>query len=301
MAVPVTKGEHWDVTLDARNMLHIRIHGQERQKLTLAAGEERVLDVWRSRLSTIGLPEGAYKVAIRMPDDDVPQPPPLGLRLTASSKPAQSVPRDFKASAVPADDDKPVNNPETIVWGEPVLGLQAGVRFSTAGACRKLGETIETEVFLCNTNSHNVEIEYLHHTPLDFAPQVRDASGREIKALLMVSGPKFNESRILPPNEPVLIGKSQFWVQSPKGGSREFPSVVAPPGKYHYSTGLHIGDTNLNYVGIQLTTGELPLELVAADDGDETATEAIDGKADGPAKTVFAFLEAVRIGNGTEA
>ncbi len=50
LAVSVTKGERWDVTLYAGNMLHIRIHGQERQKLTLAAGEERVLEVWRSRL-----------------------------------------------------------------------------------------------------------------------------------------------------------------------------------------------------------------------------------------------------------
>jgi hypothetical protein len=60
----------------------------------------------------------------------------------------------------------------------------------------------------------------------------------------MVTGPKFNESRILPPNEPVLISNSRFQVQAPGSERCEFPSIVAPPGKYRYSTGLHVGGTN---------------------------------------------------------
>ncbi|HEV3021181.1 MAG TPA: M56 family metallopeptidase, partial [Pirellulales bacterium] len=201
--VPVTKGEHSDVTLYAGNKIQIRIHGGERENVVLLPGEERVLDVWRSRLSTDGLAEGEYKVAVRTADDDVP--PPLGLRLTAPSTPREpGAPRDLKGSAV-ADTGEPEADPETIAWGEPVLGLQAGVRFVTSLSRRKSRNLIEAQVFVCNTTEREVEIEYLHHTPLDFAPVVRDGDGRELEALLILTGPKFNETRVLPPGRPVLV------------------------------------------------------------------------------------------------
>jgi hypothetical protein len=289
VTVPVTKGEHSDVTLYAGNKIQIRIHGGERENVVLLSGEERVLDVWRSRLSTDGLAEGEYMVGIRSADDDVPQPTPLGLRLTPPDKRVvPRAPRDLKGSAV-ADTGEPEADPETIVWGEPVLGLQAGVRFVTSLSRRKPRNLIEAQVFVCNTTEREVEIEYLHHTPLDFAPVVRDGDGRELEALLILTGPKFNETRGLPPGRPVLVGTAQFEFRSRDGGGPSSPTIIGPPGKYHYSTWLHIGGTNLAYVGIRLTTGELPLEFAenaveadgaAAPNADETGGVSGEGAVD---------------------
>jgi beta-lactamase regulating signal transducer with metallopeptidase domain len=264
VALEYTKGEHSDVTLYAGNQIRVRFHGQERTIVALSPGEERMLDVWRSRLATDGLPAGDYSVAIQMPDDDTPAaPPPLGLRLTPPDGPAGPAVHDLKGRAAADEADAPVADAETIAWGEPVLGLQAGMRYARGGPRRRIGTTVEADVFVRNTTKHGVEIEYLHRTPLDFVPEVRDAEGRRHEALMIITGPKFEVTKTLPPGRPVLVGGAQFKLQT----NGESPSVEVLPGEYRYSTWLHIRGTSLAYVGVRLATAELPLEIVASTEG----------------------------------
>ena len=214
----------------------------------------------------------------------MPQPPPLGLRLTRPNKRGPSKPDPNKASQpqkgpqpegrpiLPARYE-PVADPETIVWGGFRRGLAgrhpvAAVTRTTSSAKRSRPRSTSEA-----PTRHDAIVEYLHHTAFDFT-EIRDAEGRSIDSLLIITGPKFNTTMTLPAGQPVLIGPAQFEVHSIHNGIQHSPLVIAPAGKYRYSTWLHIGRSDLADVGIRLATGELPLELTAnLDESSESNAE----------------------------
>lgn len=253
--VPLRTPSWRDLTLEANKALQIRVHGYEAATLDLAPGEERVLTIPGAYVPTEGLPPGRYMVEVSAPVGAEDQRlGPLALRIL----PAKGAAAGASYPAAPMKDPRP------IAWGQPALGLQAGIRFAEGQTKHRLDEAIIAEVFLRNLTERAIDVEYHHPTPLDFVPLVVTEHGKRLEDLLLPTGPKVQAKRTLKPRETVSLGNAQFSVESRRSDQWNAPQVFGQPGRYRYSTWIHLGQTSVAVgIGLRLETGVLPLEIEA--------------------------------------
>jgi RNA polymerase sigma factor (sigma-70 family) len=174
------------------------------------------------------------------------------------------------APVVPANPE--ASEPEPVVWGQPVDGLQMGIRFEPAAKrSYRPGDTATLVVLVRNAGDKPLPVHWKITSggplfPRSGLPLLEDANGKFAPVYKQNIG--YNRvlmsGRLLDPGAECELGRPQISiVAEPPTVLAERPAVALPPGKYQVHYRDAAWKTNLP-IGPGLITPKIELEITAA-------------------------------------
>lgn len=249
--IEIDKPDGWDLWYSGGGELQLRIFGGKKEKLTLAAKEERTIEVPGAQIKTEGLNKGFYKVRFSTPFDGKERDladPEFGFFLDRED-PQPFPARGHRTEALKHPDEQYAS----VAWGEPVLGLSFGWQ-----RVDREEELNAIEFFLWNTSAAAVQVKYLEHHPLDWQILLRDKDGKEIRSEQILTGPKVEANKRLAAGAVVSLGVTtvdQLW------RAAGTPRDNLPAGTYKASSWFNCTRTDYGHLGLRLISGEAPMDI----------------------------------------
>ena len=156
--------------------------------------------------------------------------------------------------------DAPISRTEP-AWGEPVNGIQAGIRFSAPGSVISLGASVKTELLIRNVTELPLTVTYPAYASYDYYPTVKNAKGERANVQsTFVSGLRAMASDTLAPGEAIVIGEPAMEIHLKPRAGQGFNTVLeAEPGSYRVQ--FHANVRPVDGFDLILMTGQLDMEV----------------------------------------
>jgi formylglycine-generating enzyme required for sulfatase activity/serine/threonine protein kinase len=273
-AIEIARPQEAYVGFEGTGSLSVRILGREREKLTLAPSEERIVPLTPDpngesaapfaqdqkaasaltpRIKTDGLTTGFYRVEVATSlagEKQTLASPEFGFQFDDGGNPPAWT-NGRKAA------EGPPNNPElkNVVWGEPVLGLSLGI-----GPPVDASEPAEggMTIYLWNTTSEAIDVQHLEHRAQDWQLVIHGADGNERRTIPILTGPKMLTRAHLEPGQVVTPGSTtlkRLW------NAGVNPPAKLSPGAYKVTTTFDCRRLDYGHLSLRLTSGEANVEI----------------------------------------